>query len=170
MHVHCRKESQQFGVMFWCPSAEICRVDCEWCRDEICRVEPVMVVEKSRDFAKYKVRRCVPRGRSTGRERESTFIFVFLWSLSISQIQSLSFTRARERKTQIYCCYRSSQRCVSAVPQRRREVLPRRGSAASKTAWGASARNSNTLIPQHIDRTTIFVLCVLGHTNVWLSW
>ena len=51
--------------------------------------------------------------------------------------QSLSFTWG----THIYCCYRGSQRGVSAVQQRRREVLPLRGSAASKTAWGASARN-----------------------------
>ena len=104
------------------------------------RVEPVMVVEKSRVFAKHTVRRCVPRGRSTGRERERAFIW--------SNPGSLSFTRGREKKSQIYCSYRSSQRSVSAVQQRSREVLPHRGSAASKTAWGASARNSKTLIPQ----------------------
>ena len=32
-----------------------------------------------------------------------------------------------------------------AVPTSRREVLPRRGSVASKTTWGASARYSNYL-------------------------
>ena len=58
---------------------------------------------------------------------------------------SLIYMRERERETHIYCCYRGSQRGVSAVQQRRREVLPRCGSDASKTAWGASARNSNYL-------------------------
>ena len=124
-----------------------------------------MVVEKSRDFATHKVRRCEPRGRSTGRERESAFISVILWSLSTSQIQSsslhiLSFTLGREKNTRIYCCYQSSQRSVSVIQQRRREVLPRRGSAASKTAWGASARNSNTLIPQQVFYIQNFLMII----------
>ena len=59
VYVHCRKEESAIWYDSWCQSDKICWVECEWCLDEICRVEPVMVVEKIRVFVEHKVRQCV---------------------------------------------------------------------------------------------------------------
>ena len=123
--------------------------------DEMCRTEPVMVYERIRRDDEQKPR-CADVCLVVVQQIESEGASHFrpLWDKP-SQVrelnQSLSHLHEGERKTQLHIYYRGSQCGVLAVPQRRREGLPRRSSAVSKTVGSASFRNLRNLNSLTID-------------------